>query len=331
MPKRLSAGHLVRRVRRSLEKQGCTAQVNLIAPPLDIRWMSPVVCEVTAAFGGRTCVSHHAIRAPYSPEDAARIVSASNPQVKPLLPSTDEVQAILDAQEAQIGSTLDRSYMVHRSDGSSPHVYRPVVYHRMDGKPGNAILSWRNGDHAHRPVTEQQNACLSIERARRRALRRGHQVDGPLALVLLCHPQRREIAGQLREALTRALDACAPSQDWMTVFQVDEVRFDIAGLCIEVRSGIFTLTSHEVAIQPHRIAFERGTLKVEGAHVPLQVVTALPGRALTEVIAGLPLPEGTRIKSARRTKKGLSIVLESKRIGLEALITRLSVASRAAA
>lgn len=319
--RKYSPGHLARRVRRELERLGHDVAVEWIDRPAYPSTMPDRILETRVRRDGRVLVMHHSACLPGTDRDVSRIVHAmteDEPGVR-----TEEIAAI----RARYGGALRKGdgmwSLVTRHHGGVTARMRtlvPVDLLDLAGRTHAMVLDWSGG--MDFKTHSWAMTHLECDRGRRDAngVPKALRIGGGLAAVLRSRPDGLERAERLISELSTIIDGADLPND---MSRVTLVR--IKGGDAQVA---WHISGRDIQIDDYR--FEGGRIGVNSLIVdtvlPEQVIGAMAGRRLGDVVEGSGLDPAITIREARsrrRPSPGTTFVLDLKPIGVDELIQEL--------
>ena len=319
--RKYSQGHLAQRVRRELARLGVDAEVAWRDAPTYRTSMPPRIVETRVRRDGATFVMHHSANARGDDRDVTRIVAAVT-QDEPGVREA-EVEAVRERYRGALARGEGNWSLVTRrwtTGGTRTSTLVPVDLLDIAGRTHPMVIDWAGaGDfQAHSWAMRH----LECDRARRdsRGRPRGVRIGGGLAAVLRTRGDGLRRAERLIGDLEAVIDRPDLPGDMSAVTLVkikggdDEVRWHISG--------------REIHIDDYRVP--GGTISVNSLileqALPEQLLAAMAGRRLGDLVEGAPVDPGTIVKEARTRRRpwaGTTLRLDLRPTAPEALIEEL--------
>lgn len=319
--RKYSPGHLTRRVRRELARMGVEADVIWRDAPSYRTSMSPRIIETRIRKDGETFIMHHAAGDRGNDNDVARIVFEVTEDIPGA--SEAEVEAVRARYRGALIEGEENWSLVTRrwtTRGKRLSTLVPVKLLDIAGRPHPMVIDWAGaGDfQAHSWAMRH----LECDRARRDARGRPKKVriGGGLAAVLRMRGDGLERAERLMDDLAAVIDRADMPNDMSAVTLVK-----VKGGDAELR---WQISGRDIQIDDYRVAGARisvNSLILERT-LPEQLLAAMQGRRLGDVVEGAPVNPETRIREARVRRRpwaGTTLSLDLKPIAPEDLVDEL--------
>jgi hypothetical protein len=319
--RKYSPGHLARRIRRTLERHGMTVGIAWIDRPAYQTSMPERILETRVSLDGSVHVMHHSACVPGTDRDVDRIVhdvTVGDPGVR---------ESEIDAVRARYGGAVRRGEgmwsLVTRYHGGIEARMRtlvPVDLLDIAGRTHPMVIDWAGSSDFKAHSWAMRH--LECDRGRRDARGRPRplRVGGGMAAVLRSRTDGLDRAERLLSDLTGIIDGADLGDDMSAVTLVKvkggdaQVHWNISGRDIQVEDYRFT---------GGRMS---GSTLVVDRVLPEQMLGAIPGRTIGEVVEGVPLDGGIVVKEAhtrRRPVPGTSLKLDLRPVPIDDLIGEL--------
>jgi hypothetical protein len=307
-------GHLVRRIRRALERAGHPAEVSLVARPEWCHQTTPFLIETRLTHDGEIHVLHHAAKIPTRADAVDRIIERT-------LAMKGVPLSMIEERIARCGPTHDRSagWLVLERSGSDPLLLVPTTMYDVLRRRWDMIMSFPHscgrmvpGDTMLEPIVRTH-----IDADARRRDAKGDptsvMIGGLLAEVLRRHEDGADILMRVIPSLEEALDE-ADKGNTSSAVTVDRVTSGapISGMKWTLKDRLVHLKHYD---RP-QWSISGDTLVIKQAF-PQTVVDGLIGKRLGDVIEGLPLDAELIIRRARLRRSpwsGIGLGLSAKAV-----------------
>jgi len=318
-------GHLVRRIRRALERAGHPAEVSLVSKPEWYHQTTSFLLETRLTHEGQVHVLHHSTRIPTRTDAVDRIIERT-------LAMKGVPLSTIEERIARCGPTHDRSagWLVLERSGSDPLVLVPTTMYDVLRRRWDMIMSFPHscgsmvpGDTMLEPIVQTH-----IDADARRRDAKGNptsvMIGGLFAEVLRRHEDGADILMRVIPSLEEALDEADKGNTGSAV-TVDRV---ISGA--PVLGMKWTLKDRLVHLKDYdrpQWSITGDTLVIKQAF-PQTVVDGLIAKHLGDVIEGLPLDPGLVIRRARLRRSpwsGVGLGLSAKAVHPDDLARELKV------